>query len=359
MRKATALPVAALAALSLATGALNAQACPPDEITEWRPRGFRGARPTAAAERTSIESTLSAAEAIARKTAYGRPRGFTVTPTWQYGDASEGVRLRTFQFWSIISHHCNRYDESGADIVLVFNPHPQFWSEGDGPTLLDENGDGLYTERLRAAALFGATATFGSSEGEVSKRVLALFTTGGESPTLPVTREEYLRAIILDLEPKGPTPYAKWMSEAPARKKARDETVAVVAASNPTQAEQLRKDLEKAERDNTELLRQGQAEAGPNRRSVVDGYRAEIAAMTPAERASPAWVRGPDLVPAGSPNAAAIVRVNPAFYRARRSPAEVRAILVHLQNVPVEREAQRQQMVRDLDWAALKRLLNR
>jgi hypothetical protein len=81
--------------------------------------------------------------------------------------------------------------------------------------------------------------------------------------------------------------------------------------------------------------------------------------MTPAERASPAWVRGPDLVPAGSPNAAAIVRVNPAFYRARRSPAEVRAILVHLQNVPVEREAQRQQMVRDLDWAALKRLLNR
>lgn len=347
----------ALAVLSLATSALNAQECPPNEVTEWRLRGFRSQPPTAVAQRASIQSTLSAAEAIARKTAYGRPRGFTVTPTWQYGDET-GVWLRTFQFWAIISHDCNRYDESGADIVFVFNPHPQSWSEGDGPVLRDENGDGLHLERIRSEPLFGATATFGPAEGETTERVLVLFTTGGESPTLPVTREEYLRAMIFTLEPTGPTPYAKWTAQAADRKKAREETVAVVAASNPGQAEQLRKDLEKAERDNTELLRQRQAEGNPALRSVLDGYRAQIAAMTPAERASPAWVHGPDLVPAGSPNAAAIVRMNPAFYRARRSPAEVRAILVHLQTPHVARKAQREQMVRDLDWAALKRLVN-
>lgn len=344
----------ALAAVALATSSLNAQACPPNEVTEWRTRGFRGDRPTAA-ERASIQSTLSAAEEIARKTAYGRPRGFTVTPTWQYGDEAPANRLRTFQFWSIISHDCRRYDESGADIVFVFNPGPQLWSEGDGPTLRDENGDGLFTERFRREASFGSTATFGPSEQETTERVVVLFTSGGESPTLPVTREEYLRAIIFTLEPKGATPYQKWMEQAPARKKAREETVAVVATSNPGQAEQLRKDLEKAERDNTELLRQ--AEGDPARRGVIDGYRSQIAAMTSAERASPAWVHGPDLVLAGSPNAAPIVRVNPVFYRARRSPVEVRAILVHLQSVPVERKAQRQQMVQNLDWAALKQLL--
>ena len=47
-----------------------------------------------------------------------------------------------------------------------------------------------------------------------------------------------------------------------------------------------------------------------------DRLRAEIAAMTPQERASPAWVIGTDFVSPGTPNASAIVRWNPDFYRA-------------------------------------------
>jgi hypothetical protein len=121
--------------------------------------------------------------------------------------------------------------------------------------LRDEKGDGLYHERLRMAPLFGATATFGPAEQETTERLIVLFTPDGESPTVPVTREEYLRASIFTLEPKGPTMYEEWMAQAPDRKKAREETVAAIAASNPVQAEQLRKDLEKAERDYTELIR--------------------------------------------------------------------------------------------------------
>ena len=54
--------------------------------------------------------------------------------------------------------------------------------------------------------------------------------------------------------------------------------------------------------------------------------------MTPAERASTAWVVGAVLVPAGTPRAQRVVRLDPAFSRARGSPVEPRAIMVTLGN---------------------------
>jgi hypothetical protein len=81
--------------------------------------------------------------------------------------------------------------------------------------------------------------------------------------------------------------------------------------------------------------------------------------MTPAERALPAWLSGFDLVPAGTPNAVAVVRRNPQFYRARTSPFEVRAILVEIPYPHKENVAQHQQMYREFDWEALKLLLTK
>jgi len=46
---------------------------------------------------------------------------------------------------------------------------------------------------------------------------------------------------------------------------------------------------------------------------------------------------GYDFVAPGTPNATAIVRIDPDFYRARRSSAEVRAILVRIPNAYRER----------------------
>jgi hypothetical protein len=55
----------------------------------------------------------------------------------------------------------------------------------------------------------------------------------------------------------------------------------------------------------------------------------------------------------------AITRFNPAFYRSGTSSLEVRAILVHFQNVKEPRRSQRKQMFREFDWTALKRLASR
>jgi hypothetical protein len=95
-----------------------------------------------------------------------------------------------------------------------------------------------------------------------------------------------------------------------------------------------------------------------NATAAGDKIRAQIAAMTAVERATPAWIRGVyEFAPVGAPDAFAVINVNPEFYRARGSPVEVRAILVEFQSVPMERKAQREQMFRDFDWEAIKRLL--
>jgi hypothetical protein len=96
-----------------------------------------------------------------------------------------------------------------------------------------------------------------------------------------------------------------------------------------------------------------------NATAAGDKIRARIAGMTAAERASPAYVVDRlDVVPAGTPDANAIVRVNPDIYRTRRTPVEPRIILV---SIPIDEylPAQRRQMIREFDWDALKRLLVR
>jgi hypothetical protein len=64
-----------------------------------------------------------------------------------------------------------------------------------------------------------------------------------------------------------------------------------------------------------------------------------------------------DVTAPNTPDAHAIVRVNPAFYQTRRTPVEPRVILV---TIPIDDylPAQRRQMIREFDWAALKRLLS-
>ena len=136
----------------------------------------------------------------------------------------------------------------------------------------------------------------------------------------------------------------------------------MLAAQDPSKVAQTRADMEKAEKEGGEFLRKAaeeeRARGGTGETVLGNKLRAQLAAMTPEERASPAWAIGFDLFPPGTPNARAIVRWNPDFYRAGKSPVEVRAILVHFQNVKAARVSQRQQMFREFDWAALKRLIN-
>jgi hypothetical protein len=120
-------------------------------------------------------------------------------------------------------------------------------------------------------------------------------------------------------------------------------------AADRKAGETLKKE-EPAERVELEKMKANATAAG-------DRLRAGIAAMTPAERASPAWVDGMDLVPAGSPNALAIVKRNPAFFRVRTTSSAPRAILVTVPFPHEQNKALHQQMFREFDWEALRRLL--
>lgn len=362
-----------------ATGSLQAQdQCRIDELTKWLPRssGYLddGLR---AADRATIESNLGPAEAVVRRTAYGTPRGFWVKPFWEHVGPSRPSRLRTYGLAILIYLRCNKFDEHGSDITITFNPNPQFWSEGDRP-MLDEQGDGLYFERVRTETLFGATRTFGHVEEENTLGLAVLFTAGGESPTIPVTREEYLRAMIFTLEGKDQaklkaaagstlkTQYQQWLEDAPARKKRHEEMLAGVAQVDPSQVAKLRADLEKADRDAEATFKKTEVhereDLNRTRANLTlpgDKLRAQIAAMSPQERASPAFVFGnQELQPAGTPNTMAVVRADPAFYRAPGSPFDPRAILIEMPNTYKELKDQHWQLYRQLDWAALKGLVS-
>jgi hypothetical protein len=375
-------------ALGIATAPLAAQdRCGPEELVPWGSRFVGdGVREFPPAERAIVDANLKAAEEMVRKTNYGTPRGFAVRPSWSYGDRTRhpltwgtGNPTRNpvlwYQYATIVYHACSKYDEYGSGFTIQFNPDPQAWSESDRPRL-DENGDALYTERRPIEPLFGSTATYGHLEAPNSEGIFILFTSGGASPTIPVTREEYLRAVILSLEGKNQekvkevleftskTQYERWKERAAERKRDIEQIVAGIAQVDPAKAAKARADLENGDRVAGEThLKNEPAERAEldkiraNATAPGDRIRARIAAMNPAERASPAYVVDIlDVVPAGTPDANAIVRVNPDFYRTRRTPLEPRVILVR---IPLDERlpAQRRQLIREFDWDALKRLL--
>jgi hypothetical protein len=369
-------PLATLACsllLSFPLGAQNTGATAPRP--GWFPRQvFTDANPRLPrGDRAIIEANLAAAEALVVKSeGYATPRGFEITPWWAYATARSRDRLSIYQM-QIHAHVPSRKASAGGQtstLDIIFNPDPPLCDAG---TQKDEDGQPLYFEPPRAAAMHGATAVYGTFGEPNTVGLCVLFTSGGESPLLPVSRERYLRALIFEFEGKDQeelkrqkamapqTPYQEWMSGAAQRKKDREEALASLA--DKTQAAKMRAELEKVEREVTENMKKNE----PRDRAMLsqlgnsvagDKLRAQIAAMTPTERASQGWVLGTELVAAGTPGAQRIVKQNPAFYRARRSPVEPRAILVHLHNVPTAVMAAHSQLYRQFDWAALKRLLD-
>jgi hypothetical protein len=361
--------------LAVVTTTAGAQECRPDEQVPWWERRVFGKPPANRAERAVTEANMGAAENLVRKTAYATPRGFAVRPVWSFGDPPTGSRLYRYEYATTAFAACSKYDEHGSDFTVTFNPEPQEWSEGDRP-MPDENGDGLYTEQVRTEPLFGAIATYSHFQETNALALRVLFTVGGESPTIPATREEYLRALIFTLEGKNQekvkevlelaskTQYQRWLERAAERKKGIEDVVAGVTMVDPSQAKKVRADLEAADRQAGEQLKKEEPgeraeleKMKANATAAGDRFRAQIAAMTPAERASPAWTNGMDLVPAGSPNAHAILRRNPAFYRVRTTSSAPRAILVTVPGPHDQNKALHRQMFGEFDWEALKRLL--
>lgn len=181
----------------------------------------------------------------------------------------------------------------------------------------------------------------GSPRGMSNTSLLVLFTAHDQDPMLPVSREEYLRARIhkLDRDAKRAganvtkTPYQQWMDGAAQRKKDLDQMLARI--SDRDLAEKTRAGFEKQERETAENLKASEPRDVETKSFDPAGrLRDQLAAMTPQERTSQAWAAGTDIMPAGAPGALRVVRVDPAFLRARGSAADALAILVILREPP-------------------------
>ena len=134
-------------------------------------------------------------------------------------------------------------------------------------------------------------------------------------------------------------------------------------------ADELRKQLEETERDVTAQLKAGEAEDRAQRQGAlasryVDELRAQLAALTPAQRAAPAIVGASgEAVDAGAPQSHRLLTPDPEFWRVRKSRVEAHGIQVVMTptffcaNPAVQAALER--VWETLDWAALKRIVDR
>lgn len=249
----------------------------------------------------------------------------------------------------------------------------------------DEHGLPIFIEGDPGEPIPGATVVYAGDRSdvrEVSSSVV--FTRAGVFPWETVSREEYLRALIHEAEGlKGEkiagfrkaleqTPYEAWMAAAPQRKKARDD-LAVALRGNGTPEETARRiaAMEATEREVTEQLKAQDAEDRKRNQEILakptygDQLRAQIEAMSPEERRRPAVVqKDGQLLPADALKGNRMLRPKLEFWRVRRSPVEVHSITVSIAGATGLGQtrdaviAAIQQTYRNLDWAALKRMVD-
>jgi len=149
-----------------------------------------------------------------------------------------------------------------------------------------------------------------------------------EPPCLPVTRGEFLQALVDKTARDAAHDDSAWNADAAKR----ERDMADVARTNPALAASARAQVAQMKRMTDSLRLAGQRTFGD-----------ALARMSPADRALPAYMsesgcrgNGDDptscFVDASTPNARAIVRPNPAFYDTSH-PAEVQAITLGLREV--------------------------
>jgi hypothetical protein len=186
---------------------------------------------------------------------------------------------------------------------------------------------------------------------------------------MPVTREQFMSALIRERErliahqaderkPRPAPPCDKdckdWMSGGDERRQTNETAYQTLKKTDPAVAEHFRARMEKMEADMPALLKQGIANCEELRKQiaqraaepvapdrVLESLRAELARMTPAERASPAWfdslAEGPGasgLVAPHAPRAVELVTTNPDFFDRSRPRTDFQVISVDIEYGP-------------------------
>jgi hypothetical protein len=379
----------------------------------WRPRYVRPGRFTAA-QRAAAIATLGKIEGLLRQVPeLADPDGFEIQPVILEGAPQDGPGTKPMP-GSVVEYILR---------LMFFLPGA---GEGCGcievrvnanqsATMFDAQGRHIYVEPPRAMRPRGtpeqtagilwqvpqATQVYGElwepvrdireGRGEPSM-VDVLFVGAGALPWKPVTREEFYQARLLEMEGRdgkegaefraglAKTPYEQWLEGAAQRQKDRERTLAELATfQSAVEVEKMRQTLEQTEREVTENLRKTAEEDRERNRDALaaswgrrDSLRVELERMTPEERRMPTYINnttgeGPiatgwPLTSDSAPPAWRILTPNYDFWRARRSPVEVRSINVHIGIAgtglhPKVRNALLQTF-KKLDWAAFNRLLD-
>jgi hypothetical protein len=339
-----------------------------------------------AAEKAEILATARAIEAIFRRVPeLANPQGFEV-----YTQFGGGAPLATDpqpiqSLWSLWFFRPTRKlaGEVGPICIEVYVNRQQAGSPNIRPDR-DASGRMFFVEPDVGPPMKGATVVHEGlrwSEPDVGTAYVT-YSRGAVSPWRALSREEYLRALIFDAEGKDggreasarasleKTAYQQWLDGAAERKKTMTDVLAEMAKTQTRAVvEEMRKTMETTERETGELFKAQEAQEREQNKAVLatptrgDELRAQLAAMSPAERASPAKVEfSGGLVTADEPTGHRVLTPDPAFWRVRRSRAETRAITVRFNlyaNCQTDPErAALERTWQTLDWAALKRLVD-
>jgi hypothetical protein len=293
-----------------------------------------------------------------------RPDGFEIWPAFAGGHRPSGPDD------TVIPNSIIRYNYG----LMFFAPTKAVAGEGrtclsvivnDGPpppAHRGEQGLRIYVQSDIGKPVPHATEVHGELWDVPGERsfVDVIFVSAGELPWRSVSREELINTLIFEAEGKDgakraereavfeKTPYQEWMEGAAQRKRDRDQLLREAATfQSAAEVQKLRQTLEATEREVTERLqkseaadRERNAEARSNVSTYFDDLRATLARMTPAERRMPALVNnaltegpmagGYRLTSDDAPPAWRLRAPNYAFWRARRSPVEVRSIRVSI-----------------------------
>jgi hypothetical protein len=383
----------------------------------WLPRQDRLPAELTAAQRAEAIATLDRIERIMRQVPeLASPEGFEILPILSGGSRQTGPDDKPLAN-SVIDY---------ALSLMFFHPSRAIAGEGSSAITVrvnatqqgrmkDSQGRAIYIEEARAMEPRGtpreiagtlwqipsATQVYGElwdftrdiREGRGERSGLtALFVDPRELPWVPVSRETFYEATRIEQQGSdgrkldefraalAKTPYEQWMAEAPTRKQSRDEALAAARQfQTPADVEKMRKVLEDTDRQVTEQLRKQEADDRDRNRDNLNkldaregALRRELERMTPEERAMPTYINnalqeGPratgwTLTTDPSPPAWRVLSPNDDFWRARRSPVEVRSITVHIGIGgtglrPKVRQALLQTF-RTLDWPAFRQLLD-
>lgn len=373
----------------------------------WLPRDIRPISGVTAAQRAAAIATLDKVERILKQVPeLANPEGYEILPVIAGAGRQQRADGRELP-GAVVQYHL---------ALMAYRPTKAIAGEGtvcirvtvngvQSGRMRDASGREIYIEAERGKPStkatisdyrvpHSATMVYGELWNVPRERSMAdvLFVTAGALPWEPVSREKFYEAILLEVEGANgerqaayreslqKTPYQQWMEGAAKRKADREAAMAQLRGMLPAaDLEKMRQTQEATEREVTEKLkkddgahREQNSEALVNSFVYRDRMNAELARMTPDERRMPAYINGAmdreglsatgwTITADDTPPAWRVLTPNLDFYRARRSPVEVRSIEVHLSMTRTCLAPQIQQMLwtlyHTLDWAAINNLL--